>query len=146
MLNMRIQHAHKNMTATAAAEINLSFLISRAASNRHQIKLNRTNPNNFCFFSQSGPSIKNMPPKKAASGVAAKKKAPKNGYQMPEPLAAGSSITDMTKQLWKIGPSIGCGGFGEIYSAYKVGAAAVPKHTDDYPFVVKIVSTRALFF
>lgn len=82
-----------------------------------------------------------MPPKKAAAG-AAKKKAPKNGYQMPEHLAAGSTVTDMAKQQWKIGPSIGSGGFGEIYSACKNGS--VPKHTDDYPYVVKIVRGAAV--
>lgn len=79
-----------------------------------------------------------MPPKKVgAAGPAARKKGGKNAYQMPEPLAKGSVLTDLSKQQWKIGPSIGTGGFGEIYSACK--ADAVPKRTEDYPFVVKIV-------
>lgn len=79
-----------------------------------------------------------MPPKKAAAGGVAKKKGAKaGGYQMPEPLPVGSVLTDLCKQQWKIGPSIGTGGFGEIYSACRAGATA-PKRTDDYPFVVKI--------
>lgn len=78
-----------------------------------------------------------MPPKKAA-GPVGRKKTGKNAYQMPEPLAKGTILTDLSKQQWKIGPSIGTGGFGEIYSACK--AEAVPKKTEDYPFVVKIVS------
>lgn len=67
---------------------------------------------------------------------AGKKKA--NGYAAPSHLPAGSILTDMSKKQWKIGPSIGSGGFGEIYSA--CNASESVKKVDDYPFVVKIVS------
>ncbi|KAH8250349.1 hypothetical protein KR026_011337 [Drosophila bipectinata] len=64
---------------------------------------------------------------KAAAGTApAKKAAPaKKGksklYDMPEKITEGTVFTDMTKGQWRIGTSIGIGGFGEIYSACKVG-------------------------
>ena len=71
------------------------------------------------------------PPKKASK---------KNGYAMPKPLDQGDILTDNQKKQWKIGVSIGVGGFGEIYSACKVESSV--KKLDDYPFVVKIVSYR----
>ncbi len=40
-----------------------------------------------------------------------------NGYILPDPLPPGLVITDLRKNRWKIGKSIGLGGFGEIYSA-----------------------------
>lgn len=75
--------------------------------------------------------VKGLPKK------AAKKK---NGYEMPKPLKLGDVIIDNQKGQWKVGVSIGVGGFGEIYSACKVGSNI--KKVDDYPFVVKIVSYR----
>lgn len=83
-----------------------------------------------------------MPPKKAVAGAgAAKKKSAKNAYQMPEHLPPGSVLTDLFKQQWHTGPSIGTGGFGEIYSASKAGGGTAAKtKSDDHPFVVKIVS------
>lgn len=80
-----------------------------------------------------------MPPKKAVAAGAAKKKSAKNAYQMPEHVPAGSVLTDLFKQQWYIGPSIGTGGFGEIYSASKASGGVKPK-ADDHQFVVKIVS------
>ncbi|XP_073961819.1 serine/threonine-protein kinase VRK1-like [Choristoneura fumiferana] len=66
--------------------------------------------------------------------VAPKKKA--NGYKMPAPIATGEVIHDITmKKKWRIGPSIGVGGFGEIYSA--CDHESTPKGSN-YPFVVKI--------
>lgn len=76
-----------------------------------------------------------MAPPKAPPKKAAKKK---NGYEMPKPLNSGDLLSDNQKNQWKIGRSIGIGGFGEIYSACKVGSSI--KKIDDYPFVVKIVS------
>ncbi|CAG4982121.1 unnamed protein product [Colias eurytheme] len=70
--------------------------------------------------------------KKAA---APKKKA--NGYKMPAPIPSGEVIHDtIGKKKWRIGPSIGVGGFGEIYSACDHEAS--PKKGTNYPFVVKI--------
>lgn len=62
----------------------------------------------------------------------------KNGYEMPKPLKSGDLLQDTQKKQWKIGVSIGVGGFGEIYSACKSDSSI--KKVDDYPFVVKIVS------
>ncbi|KAL5283598.1 VRK1 family protein [Megaselia abdita] len=75
-----------------------------------------------------------MPPKTAAGKKPAPKK--KNGYVMPEKIPMNEILTDLSKQSWKIGPSIGSGGFGEIYSATKANNPA--KKVEDYEYVVKI--------
>lgn len=73
-----------------------------------------------------------MPPK-------AKPKPKKvNGYARPADIALGTILTDTFKNAWKVGPSIGSGGFGDIYSC--CSAAEPVKKVDDYPHVVKIVS------
>jgi len=48
----------------------------------------------------------------------AAKRAPKKkgGYLMPEPIPAGEILTDISKDQWILGKSIGVGGFGEVYS------------------------------
>merc|ERR1712029_692052 len=51
-----------------------------------------------------------MPPK------ASKRKAA-NGYKLPEPIPNGTIITGTNKKQFRIGKSIGTGGFGEIYLA-----------------------------
>ena len=51
-----------------------------------------------------------MPPK------ASKRKAA-NGYKLPDPIPGGTIITGTTKKQWRLGKSIGLGGFGEIYLA-----------------------------
>lgn len=84
-----------------------------------------------------------MPPKKVAAAGPAKKKSAKNAYQMPEHLPAGSVLTDLSKQQWRIGPSIGTGGFGEIYSASKAATGTTKSKADDHQFVVKIVSVHS---
>lgn len=57
---------------------------------------------------------------KATKAVAVKKAAGKrkaaNGYKLPEHIPTGEIIRDMSKKEWQIGPSIGVGGFGEIYA------------------------------
>lgn len=70
------------------------------------------------------------------------KKAPKkkNGYEMPQALKAGEILVDQQKTQWKIGVSIGSGGFGEIYSACKVGSNV--KKVEDYPYAAKVVSYK----
>ena len=40
-----------------------------------------------------------------------------NGYLLSDPLPEGLVIKDLRKKTWKIGRSIGLGGFGEIYTA-----------------------------
>lgn len=79
--------------------------------------------------SASAPAIA-VPKKKPAA------KSKKNNHAMPEPIPEGEIITDLSKTAWKIGPSIGVGGFGQIYSACK--ASSPPKKTSDYEYVVKI--------
>jgi len=58
-----------------------------------------------------------MPPKKA--GARPKKTA--SGYRMPDHLASGTILTDLTKKQWVLGQSVGTGGFGEIYLATEGG-------------------------
>lgn len=62
--------------------------------------------------------------------VANKKKV----YKLPNPVPAGKILTDKTKGQWKLGKSIGKGGFGEIYSATKVD-----DENSDKSYVIKIV-------
>lgn len=69
---------------------------------------------------------------------AAPKKGKKSLYAKPAPVKLGEILQDQSKVQWKIGPSIGTGGFGEIYSACKVSSPT--KKVEDYPYVVKIVS------
>ncbi|KAM7360535.1 nucleosomal histone kinase 1 [Cochliomyia hominivorax] len=63
--------------------------------------------------------------KKAAAGAKKSKL-----YNMPEKIKEGTILKDLLKTEWKIGPSIGIGGFGEIYSAAKNGE-------NKYDYVVK---------
>lgn len=66
--------------------------------------------------------------KKIASGAKKSKL-----YNMPEKIKEGTILRDLMKTEWKIGPSIGTGGFGEIYSAAKKGESK-------FDYVVKCVS------
>lgn len=72
-----------------------------------------------------------MPPK------AKPKKA--NGYERPAEIKLGTVLTDNMKNSWKVGPSIGSGGFGDIYSCISAGGGH-SKKAEDYPHVLKIVS------
>ena len=47
-----------------------------------------------------------MPPKKPRKAA--------NGYKLPDPIPAGEVIT-AGKRSWRLGRSVGVGGFGEIY-------------------------------
>lgn len=60
-----------------------------------------------------------------------------NTYKMPDPLPSGLILEDLGKKKWKLGPSIGKGGFGEIYSAQQVIDGS--RTSNKYPYVVKIV-------
>ena len=71
----------------------------------------------------AGKAVKKVPKKKGA-----------NAYKLPDPISAGEILTDITKNQWILGTSIGVGGFGEIYSAAPY-SGKVPK---DYPNVIKI--------
>ncbi|KAJ0174419.1 hypothetical protein K1T71_009527 [Dendrolimus kikuchii] len=75
-----------------------------------------------------------MAPRKGNKVAVPRKKA--NGYKKPAPIPVGEVINDVNeKKKWQIGPSIGVGGFGEIYSACVHGS---PKKATSYPFVIKI--------
>lgn len=65
-----------------------------------------------------------MPPKKKNA----------NGYKMPDPLPKGEIIADIFKKQWKLGKSIGKGGFGEIYETLDASSGG-----NNYPYVMKIV-------
>ncbi len=82
------------------------------------------------------PSV-SAPP--AAAGIKAKKpkldlqedneglpRRSPNGYILPDPLPSGLIVTDLNKKQWKIGKSIGLGGFGEIYSAASLNGDEIP--------------------
>lgn len=64
-----------------------------------------------------------------------KKRKAANGYKLAEPLPLGEVLKDVSKKEWKLGPSIGQGGFGEIYSAKEAASKGL-----QYPYVIKIVS------
>ncbi|XP_050732936.1 serine/threonine-protein kinase VRK1-like isoform X2 [Eriocheir sinensis] len=91
-----------------------------------------------------------MPPRKAAAtksgskGAAATKSASKgapkkrvaaNGFKLPDPIAPGLVVKDVAKQSWKIGKSIGVGGFGEIYLASNDTEGPVASGAD---YVIKV--------
>lgn len=74
-----------------------------------------------------------------ASKAAAKPRAKKgaNGYLKPKPIPVGDILVDSIKKRFKVGPVIGSGGFGAIYSACN---ADTKMNVADYPYVIKIVS------
>ncbi|CAG9837224.1 unnamed protein product [Diabrotica balteata] len=63
---------------------------------------------------------------------APKKKAAK-GYALAESLPVGEVLQDISKKQWKLGPVVGHGGFGAIYSA-----RPATDNGSKYPYVVKI--------
>lgn len=65
----------------------------------------------------------------------AKPNRKKNMHKMPEPMPLGEILTDNSKEEWELGPSIGKGGFGEIYSAKRVLS-----EKSNVSYVIKIVS------
>lgn len=50
----------------------------------------------------------------AEDGIPKKRIAP-NGNKLPNPIKEGEVFTDITGSRWKLGRSVGVGGFGEIY-------------------------------
>jgi len=82
-----------------------------------------------------------MPAKKQARGGSAngratpKKRVAANGFKLPDPIPAGVIVSDIAKNEWIIGKSIGQGGFGEIYLASNNTSQPV---NDKAKFVVKV--------
>uniref|UniRef100_A0A1B0CKZ5 non-specific serine/threonine protein kinase n=2 Tax=Lutzomyia longipalpis TaxID=7200 RepID=A0A1B0CKZ5_LUTLO len=70
---------------------------------------------------------------KATAGRPRKKA---NGYAKSLKIPLGTILTDLEKKQWRIGPAIGSGGFGDIYSCCLADKA--PRSTDDYQSVLKI--------
>jgi len=66
-----------------------------------------------------------------------------NGYILPDPLPQGLLITDLRRQKWKIGKSVGLGGFGEIYSAALLDGNSLS--AEDYVVKVEPHSNGPLF-
>ncbi|KAK3915878.1 Serine/threonine-protein kinase VRK1 [Frankliniella fusca] len=61
-----------------------------------------------------------MPRKGVSAAVTSSPPEPRfapNGYRLPDPIREGEIFTDVTKKQWRLGRSIGLGGFGEIYLA-----------------------------
>lgn len=48
-----------------------------------------------------------------------KKRIAPNGFHLPNPIREGELLTDISQKKWKLGRSIGHGGFGEIYLGKK---------------------------
>ncbi|PNF39204.1 hypothetical protein B7P43_G01303 [Cryptotermes secundus] len=46
-----------------------------------------------------------------------KKRVASNGNRLPDPIREGEILVDIAKNQWKLGSSVGVGGFGEIYLA-----------------------------
>ncbi|XP_071447281.1 serine/threonine-protein kinase VRK1-like isoform X2 [Hetaerina americana] len=64
-----------------------------------------------------------------------KKRIAPNGFRLPYPIRDGEVLTDIKDKKWRIGKSVGLGGFGEIYLASDEIHKPV---TQDASYVVKI--------
>ena len=83
--------------------------------------------------------------RKGAAAAAAAPAASANGYKLPDPIPAGEILRSSNdSQRWKLGKSIGVGGFGEIYLCTETTAgnsncrAASASFEDSAPLAVKI--------
>ncbi|PNF22731.1 Nucleosomal histone kinase 1 [Cryptotermes secundus] len=76
------------------------------------------------------------PVKPMAMKKTARQRKAANGYKLPDPIPVGEIVRDVTKKEWQIGPSIGIGGFGEIYAASDVSHS--PRKKAALPYVIKI--------
>ncbi|XP_047116541.1 serine/threonine-protein kinase VRK1-like [Schistocerca piceifrons] len=64
-----------------------------------------------------------------------KKRIASNGNKLPDPIREGEILTDVLGKRWRLGRSIGVGGFGEIYLAsHEIGRAV----GTDVEHVVKV--------
>ena len=52
--------------------------------------------------------------------LAAPKKRGPRAYKLPESIPAGEILKDLYKKEWKLGPTVGKGGFGELYLGEKI--------------------------
>lgn len=83
---------------------------------------------------------------KVAAGKIIKTKAKKvaaKGHKLPDPIKPGEIFVDSAKKSWKVGKSLGSGGFGEVYSATD---DLNDNKVDGYKYVMKVeYSTGPLF-
>jgi vaccinia related kinase len=56
-----------------------------------------------------------MEPATGAEVEQPKKRVASNGNRLPDPIREGEILVDIAKNQWRLGRSIGVGGFGEIY-------------------------------
>lgn len=92
-------------------------------------------------------------PRKVANSVTPKSKVEtkpkkvvrrnKKTHTLPPPICKGEVLTDILKRKWKIGASIGIGGFGEIYSAFSVNENG--RHEENYVIKIEPHSNGPLF-
>ncbi|XP_022188225.2 serine/threonine-protein kinase VRK1 isoform X2 [Nilaparvata lugens] len=64
-----------------------------------------------------------------------KKRSAPNGYKLPFRIREGEIFTDLRSKQWRLGKSIGYGGFGEIYLASDEITKPVPS---DAKYVIKV--------
>jgi hypothetical protein len=72
----------------------------------------------ICIARELGLLVMRRRPTERAGGAdidQPKKRVAPNGNKLPAPIREGEVLTDITKNQWKLGRSIGVGGFGEIY-------------------------------
>lgn len=62
------------------------------------------------------------------------KKKAANGYKLADVIPAGEILEDVRKKKWRLGDTVGQGGFGRIYSAQDASSSG-----SSYPYVIKIV-------
>ncbi|XP_054284782.1 nucleosomal histone kinase 1-like [Macrosteles quadrilineatus] len=83
--------------------------------------------------------------------MASKAKKPRkaNGYKMPPPIPTGFSVKNSREKnkSWKLGTSIGKGGFGEIYccSAVEEGSTSISKVNQTYVMKIEPQENGPLF-
>lgn len=71
------------------------------------------------------------------------KKVAAKGHKLPDPIKPGEIFIDSAKKSWKVGKSLGSGGFGEVYSATD---NLNDDKADGYKYVMKVeYSTGPLF-
>lgn len=70
-----------------------------------------------CIFSSKLTLLSDMAPKRPIVPLqeVPKKRIAPNGVRLPDPIREGEVFTDTTLNTWRLGQSIGLGGFGEIY-------------------------------
>ncbi|XP_022095718.1 serine/threonine-protein kinase VRK1-like [Acanthaster planci] len=73
-------------------------------------------------------------PRQAAKKAAPKKRGPR-AYKLPDPIPQGEVLKDLNKKEWKLGPTIGQGGFGELYLADEATSSPIGTNAR---YVVKI--------